>query len=204
MQTPNPALLPCPALFDVTTVAKSPPDGRIERVALDALELAPNARREISREAIERLAGMLRRPGWGASKLKRAVAQRPLIPRDRTGEPLPVCEEADRVFAVTAVDREAWGHRREKISRSPMGFKQSTLAPVADMVCGHSEEDEESLFRYRSSSFLTEFFRDCDTDYEHDGSTRNHWVAEVLRLILAEPQPAANVPPGTFRRGAGV
>ena len=63
MRTPNPALLPCPALFDVTTVAKTPPDGRIERVALDALELAPNARREISREGIERLAGMLMRTG---------------------------------------------------------------------------------------------------------------------------------------------
>jgi hypothetical protein len=63
MQTPNPALLPCPALFDVTTVAKTPPDGRIERVALDALELASNARREISREGIERLAGMLMRTG---------------------------------------------------------------------------------------------------------------------------------------------
>jgi hypothetical protein len=63
MQTPNPALLPCPALFDVTTVATNPPDGRIERVALDALELAPNARREISREGIERLAGMLMRTG---------------------------------------------------------------------------------------------------------------------------------------------
>src|ERR1035441_8865155 len=63
MQTPNPALLPCPALFDVTTVAKPPPDGRIERVALDALELAPNARREIPREGIERLAGMLMRTG---------------------------------------------------------------------------------------------------------------------------------------------
>ena len=44
MQTPNPALLPCPALFDVTTVAKAPRRGQIERVALDALELAPNAR----------------------------------------------------------------------------------------------------------------------------------------------------------------
>src|SRR5450755_4064577 len=63
MQTPNPALLPCPALFDVTTVAKSSPDGRIERVALDALELAPNARRDISREGIQRLAGMLMRTG---------------------------------------------------------------------------------------------------------------------------------------------
>ena len=63
MQTPNPALLPNPALFDVTTVAKAPVEGSIERVDLEALELAPNARREISREGIERLAGMLMRTG---------------------------------------------------------------------------------------------------------------------------------------------
>jgi hypothetical protein len=63
MQTPNPAVLPSPALFDVTTVAKAPVEGNIERVELGALELAPNARREISREGIERLAGMLMRTG---------------------------------------------------------------------------------------------------------------------------------------------
>jgi hypothetical protein len=63
MQTTNPALLPCPALFDVTTVAKAPPDGRIERIEWVALELAPNSRREISRGGIERLAGMLMRTG---------------------------------------------------------------------------------------------------------------------------------------------
>jgi hypothetical protein len=61
-----------------------------------------------------------------------------------------------------------------------MVFKQRTLTQIADMICGNSKEDVESFFRYRSSSFLTEFFRDCDTDYEHDGSTRNRWVAEVL------------------------
>ena len=63
MQTSNPALLPNPALFDVTTVAKAPVEGSIERVELGALELAPNARREISRDGIERLAGMLMRTG---------------------------------------------------------------------------------------------------------------------------------------------
>ena len=57
MQTPNPALLPNPALFDVTTVAKAPVEGTIERVELEALELAPNARREISREGIQRSLG---------------------------------------------------------------------------------------------------------------------------------------------------
>ena len=80
MQTPNPALLPCPALFDVTTVAKTPPDGRIERVALDALELAPNARREISREGIERLAGMLMRTG----QLVPCIGHRPDPSQPRT------------------------------------------------------------------------------------------------------------------------
>jgi len=57
MQTSNPALQPCPALFDVTAVAKAPVEGRIDRIELSALELAPNARREISREGIERCAG---------------------------------------------------------------------------------------------------------------------------------------------------
>jgi hypothetical protein len=80
MQTPNPALLPCPALFDVTTVAKTPPDGRIERVALDALELAPNARHEISREGIERLAGMLMRTG----QLVPCIGHRPDPNQSRT------------------------------------------------------------------------------------------------------------------------
>jgi ParB-like nuclease domain len=59
----NPALLPSPALFDVTTIAAKDVEGMIERVALDDLELAPNARRDISEEGIERLAAMLMRTG---------------------------------------------------------------------------------------------------------------------------------------------
>ena len=59
----NPALLPSPALFDVTTIAAKDVEGTIERVAVDRLELAPNARRQISQEGIERLAGMLMRTG---------------------------------------------------------------------------------------------------------------------------------------------
>ncbi len=80
-----------------------------------------------------------------------------------------------------------------------MEFKQRTLTQIADMICGNFKA-EESFFRYRSSSFLTEFFRDCDTDYEHDGSTRNYWVAETLRKILVEPQSNANTPPEAFSR----
>ena len=37
-----------------------------------------------------------------------------------------------------------------------MEFKKRTLTQIADMICGNFKQ-EESLFRYRSSSFLTEF-----------------------------------------------
>jgi hypothetical protein len=80
-----------------------------------------------------------------------------------------------------------------------MEFKQRTLMQIADLICGNSK-NEESFFRYRSSSYLTEFFQDCGTDHRHDGSTRNYWVAETLRKILGEPQPNANTPPETFSR----
>jgi ParB-like chromosome segregation protein Spo0J len=62
MPKPNPALLPRPALFDVT-IADSAVDRRIERIPLEQIELALNARREISKEGIERLAAMLCRTG---------------------------------------------------------------------------------------------------------------------------------------------
>jgi hypothetical protein len=80
-----------------------------------------------------------------------------------------------------------------------MEFKQRTLMQIADMICGNFNA-EESFFRYRTSSHLSEFFQDCDTDYRHDRSTRNQWVAETLREILAEPQPNANTPSETFSR----
>ena len=80
-----------------------------------------------------------------------------------------------------------------------MEFKQRTFREIADMVCGNFEA-KDSFFKYRSSSYLTEFFRDCDTDYAHDGSTRWAWVSETLQKILAEPQPNPAIPPDTFSR----
>src|SRR5438445_5732546 len=85
-----------------------------------------------------------------------------------------------------------------------MQFKDRTIMALADMVCGNFEEkknsDKKSLFVYRSSSYLTRFFRDCDTEYAHDGSTRNYWVADALRQILNEPHTNAQTPPATFCR----
>ena len=63
MPNPNPALLPSPALFDVTNVAKAPVEGTIERVALDDLELAPNPRKHITHVSVHSLAALLMRTG---------------------------------------------------------------------------------------------------------------------------------------------
>ena len=78
-----------------------------------------------------------------------------------------------------------------------MEFKQRTLMQIADMICGNYKHNE-SFFVYRSSSRLTEFFYDCGIHYAHDGSTRNYWVASVLKEILAEPKASINVLPDTF------
>jgi len=78
-----------------------------------------------------------------------------------------------------------------------MQFKQRSLREIADMICGNFEASK-SFFQYRSSSSLSEFFRDCDTDFAHDGSTRWAWVVTVLEQILAEPASNPILPPETF------
>jgi hypothetical protein len=67
---------------------------------------------------------------------------------------------------------------------SKMEFKQRTLRRLADMVCGNGDPGKPNYFKYRSSSVITEFFRDCETDYVHDGSTRWAWVSDRLTEIL--------------------
>lgn len=53
-------------------------------------------------------------------------------------------------------------------------------------------------FPYRSSSYITQFFEECDLAFTHDGSTRWHWTSERLAELLAEPQPQANSLPLRF------
>lgn len=81
-----------------------------------------------------------------------------------------------------------------------MEFKRRTLSQLADMICGNQVDGKPIPFRYRSSSYLTQFFEDCDTDYVHDGSTRNAWVYDRLVEILQEPHPDLRTPPDTFCR----
>ncbi len=78
-----------------------------------------------------------------------------------------------------------------------ISFKERSLRQLGDLICGNADS-EKTVFVYRSSSRLTEFFEDCDTDYRHDGSTRVYWVAETLRDILAGPIPGAHTVPSAF------
>ena len=68
------------------------------------------------------------------------------------------------------------------------------------MICGNRDGDKTPLFKYRSSSYLTEFFTECDLDYQHINETRKWWVAEKLDLILTMPHANAQTPPATFAR----
>lgn len=78
-----------------------------------------------------------------------------------------------------------------------MKWRQRTLDEIADMICGNGEG---TPFVYRSSSYITRFFRDADTDFAHDGSTRAAWVSGVLEQILLEPHSDAQTPPAMFCR----
>lgn len=50
-------------------------------------------------------------------------------------------------------------------------FRRRTVNEIADMICGN--ENYGDHFKYRSSTYLSEFFRDCGmSKYVHDGSTR--------------------------------
>lgn len=80
-----------------------------------------------------------------------------------------------------------------------MEMKPRTLKQIADMICGNCDDESKRRFPYRSSSFLTEFFEECDTDYRHDGSTRNYWVLGVLQRILNEPTDNPQMPSRTFQ-----
>ena len=49
---------------------------------------------------------------------------------------------------------------------------------IAELICG-----DNNSFPYRSSFFLTKFFKDLGFSYTHDGSTRRFWVKDTLLLL---------------------
>ncbi|MGS0998255.1 hypothetical protein [Rhodanobacter sp. UC4451_H18] len=74
-----------------------------------------------------------------------------------------------------------------------MKFKSRNLRELAEAVIGDAD-----YFPYRSSSYITEFFEECDLDFVHDGSTRWAWTASKLEELLQDPQPGPNLLPDRF------
>lgn len=73
-----------------------------------------------------------------------------------------------------------------------MQLKPRTLHDLAEMVTGGTGSTVLSgsdrgrvggAFPYRTSSALTEFFRNCDTDHVHQGGSRIPWTEEVLTTL---------------------
>jgi hypothetical protein len=71
--------------------------------------------------------------------------------------------------------------------------KSRNLREIAEAVIGDAPH-----FQYRSSSYITRFFEECDLEFVHDGSTRWAWTSNRLAELLNEPQPAAYVLPDRF------
>lgn len=57
----------------------------------------------------------------------------------------------------------------------PVKFRRSNLEALGELVVGNvgrddpANEDEARNFPYRSSMYITEFFRELDTEHQHDG-----------------------------------
>ncbi|WP_297321965.1 hypothetical protein [uncultured Bartonella sp.] len=74
-----------------------------------------------------------------------------------------------------------------------MKWKTRSIRELAKIICGDTD-----YFRYRSSSYITEFFQDCGLDYVHDGTTRQVWVTERFKQVLALPQTGISIPSYAF------
>ena len=74
-----------------------------------------------------------------------------------------------------------------------MKFKNRNLRALAEIVIGDNDK-----FPYRSSSYITQFFEECDLEFAHDGSTRWAWTTDRLAELLSEPQDAPNTLPPRF------
>ncbi|MGY4646215.1 hypothetical protein [Mycobacterium sp. URHB0021] len=87
-----------------------------------------------------------------------------------------------------------------------MNFRRRNCLDLGDLVCGNLGSDtpgpdqQPRYFPYRSSYYLTEFFEELGTDWTHDGTTRNWWVADIIEKMLAQPHEGPAHPPELFCR----
>ncbi len=87
-----------------------------------------------------------------------------------------------------------------------MRFRRRNSEALGELICGNLGSDDPKsggdprYFPYRSSTYITEFFQELDTEWTHDGSTRHRWVADVLDSMLSEPHDGPAHPPEVFCR----
>jgi len=63
---------------------------------------------------------------------------------------------------------------------------------------------DNNRFPYSQSSYITQFFEECDPDFAHDGSTHWAWTVDRLNELLQEPRPKANTLPERLVHVLGV
>ncbi|CAG1000360.1 hypothetical protein METP3_03261 [Methanosarcinales archaeon] len=70
-------------------------------------------------------------------------------------------------------------------------LKPSVIDALSEMICG---DNPPKNFPYRSTSFLTSFFRGIDLDYRHEAPWRSKWVANVLEELNNKPSLEPDFP----------
>lgn len=84
-----------------------------------------------------------------------------------------------------------------------MNLSRRTISALAEMICGAPGGGggfHWKNFPYRSSSYLSQFFSNCDLDYVHDGSTRAWWVETVLTELNQAPSSQPTFPSDALLR----
>lgn len=74
-----------------------------------------------------------------------------------------------------------------------MKFKKRNLRAIAECIIGDNPK-----FPYRSSSIITQFFEECELNFEHDGSSRWSWTSDRLEELLRDTQSIPNTLPSKF------
>lgn len=76
-------------------------------------------------------------------------------------------------------------------------LKPSVIDALSDMICG---DNPPKNFPYRSTSFLTSFFRGIDLDYRHEAPWRSKWVANVLEELNKKPSLEPDFPSSELKK----
>ena len=87
--------------------------------------------------------------------------------------------------ASPAGSREVWAFVGVACNNAHVKVRRRNLEALGNLVVGNlgrddaQNVDEVRYFPYRSSMYITEFFQELETEYQHDGSPRHRWVADV-------------------------